>query len=1144
MKTIDLSLEGPDLSRHGIVEAHAGTGKTWTVVNRLVLPFLVDGPPGGPRGHVRELVIATYTEKAAGELRERIRAGLESAIASTEDPSARVHLDDCLKTLGEAWIGTIHGISLRLLQSFPFETGMPFRTEIVSDSDGLEDCLQAALVARDGPWRSLAEGFRESLAEEGLQKLLGEALEIAKALMAPDAEVDLPTEEESRAELQRLESEARPFATRWIETVQAELVPELAKLASLPKQRKIKNLLEKWQALDPANPPFTVQEISSTKKGFPDFDAADPVQAKAMEVWKRAEGLHADLLGERVDDLAEARECAEVTPENRAKAAFLESWARWTVDLWKGRKRREGLLSYADMLGRLVEAMGNEAFLREIRGRVRMGIVDEFQDTSREQWSIFRKWFLGSGGTGRLFLVGDPKQSIYSFQGADVSSYREACGEIAAQGALKYILRRNFRSLPEVVEGVNQILLSHPAWFGDPSWYTSENRSLVPERVAVEGASRLWGESPVRLFRAEGTKPDRMSEWADVVADAVGGLRGTMVRLPEGPGWRTDRLLDWGDFAVVVHTRKEAAHFEAAFDRMGIPWTVYKQAGVFASRSAWEWIVFLRSLGRDDEAARSGRLAAVTRMFGVDPAEFRPEVHLDPCGPVQSWLERWRTLAAKSRWAEVLESARRDTGWENRILAGPDPDRQWMDHRQVRCWVQEQLQAGEGGPAEVARRLARLAKGDETESGDKNLVQRATDRERVQILTMHASKGLEFPVVFLGGGSNPPRQKRTRKWIDPAKGTRVRPSFLPEPVVSKRQTTEEDRRLLYVAMTRAQLLCGVPCFREKNGKPADRLAEALGSAVCGSGTNFAEWPEIDTDGGIDPRRADEAASTPRIVSAEDRSRLGLARRIVRQASFSAVVRGHGEATLEGRVGRSEEDSAKDIVVDPWLPKGARTGDALHEAIEALLAPDADPSWALAEGPIPDTVVDTVRKTLLRAGLGSVPALRVADLLKRLLAHPLALPGASGIVRLAEIPARDRRCEVEFHRAVGRDGSPARGPGEIASWVVGHLDFLFRVDKIWYIADWKSNWLPDWSRESIAASVASHRYDLQAAFYADAFRTAWPGETLGGGAWIYLRGLLDGCPDPVWTCRGSDLSDSDVAFALKAWMAPSPGGYAP
>jgi len=1139
---IDLSRAEVDLSHHGIVEAHAGTGKTWTIVRRVILKALTRPDD---RLHVRDLLVVTYTDKAAGELRTRLREGLEEELGRIADTSLRAHLEDCIRNLGEAWIGTIHATGLRLLRAYPFESSLPFHIELVDDGDGLDGALLPVLESANGPWWTCPTEARERLGEHGMESLRREAAALARSLVDPSAFHDLPDASECASQARSIAGRMAGPGAELVRRIQSQLVPRLRGIPSVPRARKVPGLIRHWEALDAASPPLRAGELCPNKADDPGFDLLKPEEAEAHGIWQTALSHFQELLGELAPLHAHWARMRDLAPEVRERALFVEAWAKASLARWTEQKRADALISYADILSRLAEALEDPRFLAEIRSRIRIGIVDEFQDTGRASWRIFQRWFSprpGPAANGVLFLVGDPKQSIYSFQGADIATYREACSELDAAGALRYVLRDNFRSRPEVVEGVNEILLAAPSWFGSGIDYETERSSRAVEREPVEETG-FRPHPSVRVAQVSGNAASARASWAIQVARSILSWNGSLVRIPRGDSWSDPRPLCWADFAVLVQGRRHVAAFAQTFREAGIPWALYKQEGVFSSRSAHEWKVVLDGLGEGPVAQEARRLSAFTRLFGVPVGSPGPS-HLSPEEEslAETWLG-WRLLAASERWSELLRAIS-NSGWTSRILSGGDADREWMDHRQVRQWILESLLSGEG-PAQVARHLGRLSQGEDVESREVNLLQRATERERVQILTMHAAKGLEFPVVFLGpGASNRGGKNRPAwSWIS-SRGVHVGSATLPAPPPVEIQRVEEDRRLLYVALTRAQILCGLPLVRDRQGNPADLLSKALIERFPEGirGNHSGDWETFEHSA---PRTSEGDASGPgpiAVVADSDLLALGLPQRMVRQASFTALVRGSGGYTLEGRVGRSEEAAPQDDseVDDTWLPRGAKTGDALHEILELLLSPQADLSWVLDGTPLPARVETSTRDLLRRHGLGRVPAGPVLDLLRRVLSCPLSLPDGSGTVRLAEIPAVDRRCEVEFHRAVDGRGLPVMPSSPHAAWVVGHIDLLFRRLGAWYVVDWKSNALPSWSVAAVEESVRSHAYDLQARIYAHAVRDALPGERFGGCLWIYLRGFSKTGAAAFWSNTADSSEDFLVERALAEWLGPLPG----
>lgn len=1006
-----------DLFNHAVIEAHAGTGKTFTIVG-LVLRMLRER-----KLRLSEILIVTYTEKAAGELTDRIRKSLLKAIAEEPDAVDRPHLEECLKELPECLVGTIHGICLRLLQTYPFESGTSFSTQLVSDDEGLDGALRE--VIRKGLWmpKDAPLGlFADLVGETSIDKHLDKARALAKVLMDPHA------------------------------------------------------------ILEPAG---------------------------IENEWTRED--------------AGAKE-----------ACFQARWALAAASLWIEQKSSQGLLSFQDMLGNMAKAVQEQAFRTILRSKIRVGIIDEFQDTSRLQWSIFKDWFLacdeltqGRATRPILYLVGDPKQSIYSFQGADVSAYLDACDHLESkEGADRHTLIENWRSLPSLIKGYNSVLSPDAEGMG---WFL-----LKSQRLAYEGVNQAKApdrkkdaenllpadldQAPVRIYQAVQKSAAGRGEYARLCAQWVKGLVGRTVDMPVGDKW-VPHVLSWGDFAVIAGNRKVAAPFRKAFDQLGIPWALYKQEGVFSSRVALELRAVLASLHQGPSEVGPWRKALSTRI-------------LDGNDEVLSALYE---IAVSLRWERLFHELQVMTGVQARLLGEQSGDREWMDLRQVTGHCLDWLVCGKGGLPELVEHLGRLDSSEEKAQDDRNLHARASEKSRVQILTMHASKGLEFPVVFLadGGFNNNPD---TWSWISFG-ALRVMPAISTssskiasgkktpwhdtvESLRKEAQTSRlhEKRRLHYVGITRPKLMLAMPCILSGNGQhdPLSKtLLPLIDQNLSGVGLlGKAPDPLSDFEG------ITAVGEKARIHTHEEVSALAVQKRMLVQTSYSQIQRESSlHLALDGRTGKAEEPFDEVPIsseADNWLPRGAHTGDALHEILETWLLPDRDLQW-VAAGEEPEVEKDDERvgAVLEKHGLLRGKSLeearllesQVIELLRTVLTTPIELEGDR--FRLCDLPSQDRRPEVEFHWAFGADGldlSPGEKP---KGWMVGYIDLLFRHKGRWHVLDWKTTSLAEWSASRLEGSMESHGYLLQADLYRRIVQRSLPeGEEMGRAVYVYLRAFAD------------------------------------
>ena len=1162
--------DGIDLSRHGILEAHAGTGKTYTIV-AMVLRLLET-----ERMDLRRILLVTFTQKAAGELLERIRDGIAERARETHDPDLAAHLRNCLGQLGDCWIGTIHGVALRILRAWPFESGLPFQTELVDDSDGLESAARE--VWRGNPWGMSPDDLALLGDGKPVAALVDRVLELASGRLDPDMVllpgegVDIPAwrDESSRTreaslaleqELREADSTFLPWLRGRHEALQAIDRTGFSKSFD----GALANALKRWQSLLQAGTsrkPSDARGSSSAKSVADLLGKKDRTLPEAL----RAEIVLEDVVtrwrasyGSRLEDRATFE--AEMSRQVSAmRARVLADWARRTAGIWKDRKAREGLLSYQDMLEKLRDALRQDSFRSDLRKRIAVGIIDEFQDTSALQWDIFRLWFLEgvSPPAPRLFLVGDPKQSIYSFQGGDVRTYLKAKDELVAAGAAVHPLRSNWRSTPELLEGVNALLTCRP-WFGEHLSYTTAEQVGPPARSDSTPLQPRDFRTPVRVVRLEGSAGARRSRYADLVARSILTWKGQTVAVPKGKAWES-RTLDWGDFAILVQTRTSVPAFRRAFRRAGIPWALYKEQGVFASRAARELKTVLAALVEPPSRNALKLRALLTRFFAVPLDALDPATHLAPGHPTSSFLERLGGLASAGRWAQLAQALRRESGVERRLLAEPDGDRQWMDLRQVLDHCLEFLVVGSGGLPEVVEHLDRLARGEIRATEDRNLHARSTDRQRVQILTMHVSKGLEFPVVFLAPSGKPVSRGEPR-WIAQQEGRfrlHVAAKEVADPVLPKAQADEELSRLLYVALTRPKLLAVLPLHLDAKGqKSQDKLSEILldfGRDLPAS-LGWMDSPTLAASG-------IEATESVKIrggsVLRMDPARianLAMSSRTQVLSSYSAISRAQAAPGPEGRGARAEEHEPVAIMeaaasdpapaVDPpdaWLPRGASTGDAVHELLEALLRiPDL--SWAQGQD-LPVWVGELATRCLRAHGLPASLNERLGRLAMRLLGSPMPVAGCASPVRLCELPLHDRRPEVEFHCALdgqgnlvlaGRTHDPAR-PG----WLVGYIDLLFRHEGAWHVLDWKTTTLPSYETSALEEGMHEHDYRLQASLYAHVVGQGRSGSG-GGAVYVFLRavaGDLEGRDllPGIWTAPHRPEDAMSTRHRIGAWLA--------
>lgn len=1202
-----------DLLRHGVIEAHAGTGKTFTIV-KMVLRILEEPDPEGKPVHLRQILLVTFTDKAAGELKKRIREGLEDRIRELRRDGKEAivpHLENCLNNMHEAFIGTIHGVCLRLLRTWPFETGVQFTTELVDDAEGLEKELRVSMrtdwqdPGTGIPWaleRLLAEG--ERLEEKHFNSIVAMAENL---LDTENTELDRRACFNSIADVKKADNACGSSSMQLKKTLRhlIETAKEILKNPAGLNDRRtefVSSLARDWETgcLQPVLSPELVLRAGWVRKNSsfkfkPDLVAGEIALSTIVKKNPLVKTF-ADDYRAFADDKNWGPILDLPNTKRKLVLTMLCDAAELLCSRWNRAKREKGLISFQDMLRLMHKAVTcNGIFCGSLRGRLRFGIIDEFQDTSILQWKIFKKIFLDDAGSGgpRLFIVGDPKQSIYAFQGADVISYLDAKTAIEKQNGKIYGLVNNFRSLPEIIDGYNTVLGREK---DGPDWFGFDGSAPGTETIAYPDSARgglLAGpperkdrrpvtlrEKPLQVMVLEGSAGTRRSTMARWTSLVIRTLVGKHIAVPDGGTW-TERPLDYRDFAVIVESHSAARPFLERFQEDGIPAVKYKMEGVFQSPMARDLHAILRAI-LHSEGGPAPRLAALlTRFFNRRPADIDPEKALEFCTGgagcngdrlcIAHALEEWTACAERRLWSRMFSSIEGRTGVRERLIRLADGERHLADLRQVVDHCIEKLCRGNLTLEQLVEHLGRLLNEEESAGQDKNLFTLATDRSSVRVLTMHAAKGLEFPVVFAVPGSSDKPNKGMVKaaWISGGHKRHIMPAGQGadidslfnnemvkisswgeggnggiEIVTEERngpslQSTQERRRLLYVALTRAQAMLFVPAQVQE--KTADWLFCPLPS----------RWPDRDLtprllhllaegklprfDAGSWEKQAAQGRAVPETDDRLDPewtlpedarkasdelqqriSKIDLPGAVCLLTSYTELS---SRAAAERSLDRSgEEPPEKNICQKPVLPGGSGTGDALHRALEELLNADKKQIDEIMGNN--DTLNLLVRRHLDHNGVlknMDKPAIQnavdvAAKYVKRALETPLELPGG-GTVTVAELDRKDRVPEMEFMLDAGN------------GWVLGYMDLVFRVNNDnakypwrYFVLDWKSDILEKYDKEAVQTCFDERHYDLQAKIYSHALDKYLQGllgggydprRNLGGSVYVFLRGLEGG-----------------------------------
>ena len=1044
---------GSERDRTLFVEAGAGSGKTRALVDRVEL-LVRSGAP------MESIVAITFTEKAATELRDRIRRRLESIEADPADPDRAV-ATAALQQLDGAAVGTLHSFALRILSEHPVEAGLPPGVEVWDEiSSGIE---------MDRRW----QGFVEDLLED------------------PEAGRSLLILEVSRVRLDHLRKLAVQLDANWdlvetgipldapappptdTEPVRAAVAEALTLQAACAHpddslRRRIGELepyLERLAAGDEIDRLEAVRGLSFEK--FGNFGTAGnwpgPID-KAEAHW-------------RLKDLIEAAN-GLVEAANQAALEHLASrLAAFTLDA-AAERRNSGRLEYHDLLVRarwlLRHPERGPAVRSALRQRYRHLLLDEFQDTDPVQIDLAvllgcgqpdvadTPWHELDTDPGRLFFVGDPKQSIYRFRRADIAMYLQARARFDDHARLV----TNFRSVPGIIEWVNAV-------FGRLIVYAEGSQ---PEYTPLQArrprggrgpAAAVVGADPIAAdLDADGLRRAEAASVADAVAAVLN--QGWEVGEDGADGEPSLRPARAGDVAILVPARTSLPALEAALDRAGIAYRVETSSLVYATQPVRDALTALAAA--DDPTDELAAVAALrSPLYGCgddDLAHWRiglggqfslyAKVAEHMGHPVADGLAHLRELHEARRWTSppmLLEKLLRDRGaLETAVVAGRPRDA-W---RRLRFLVDQARAWADAGGRDLRGYLewARLQGAENARVTETVLPE--TDDDSVRILTIHGAKGLEFPVTVVSG--------LTTQLARPARGPTV--AFPPgrPPAIRLRagvesggfeqwqpideQMDEHERlRLLYVACTRARDHLIVSLTRlagSKRRTAASILAEA-GAAGAGAVRLKTAKRTPTTRGSAMPAPAPEvlAPLLDRETWLAERA-AALARAAAPEAvSATGLARSAAESDDPG-LAKAEPD----LELPPW--KKGRYGTAVGRAVHAVLQ-----TVDLATG---EGLEDLARAQTTAEGVDS----RRADVVR------LARAGlATSVARAAAASRHWRELWV---------AAPVAG-----RLVEGYIDLLYEGPDGLVVVDWKTDRVE--SDDDTSALLA--RYRLQGAGYAAA-----------------------------------------------------------
>ncbi|MBT0089483.1 exodeoxyribonuclease V subunit beta [Vibrio alginolyticus] len=1165
-------LEPMTFPLHGarLIEASAGTGKTFTIAG-LYLRLLLGHGSAETRHRVPltvdQILVVTFTEAATAELRDRIRARIHDARIAfargqSSDPVIQPLLNEfddhkqaaeillqAERQMDEAAVYTIHGFCQRMLTQNAFESGSRFNNEFVTD----ESHLKAQVVA--DYWRRNFYPLPFTLAGE-IRQLWGSpsALlsDISNYLTGAPLSLSVPAMKGNLADLHTENlKKIDELKAQWRESQDDFLT--LISDSDINKRSYTKKSLPTW--LEAVNA-WAATETTG-------YDYPDKLEKFAQNVLlektpKGSAPQHA---------VFEAIETFLANPIS-LKAPLLAHAIEHCRVMLANAKNQKQWLSFDDLLTQLsasIDTDESELLAARIRTLYPVAMIDEFQDTDPLQYSIFSRIYLNNPECG-LFMIGDPKQAIYGFRGADIFTYIKARNQVSAH----YTLGTNWRSSADMVQAVNQVF----ALPDSPFIYDSDI-PFLPVKYSPNAEKRIWtmgGQKQPALtywLQEADDKPLPKGEYLTRMAEATASqIQTILTQAQQGQACLVNgekqKAVQAGNIAVLVRTGGEGRMVKQALADQGIA-SVYlsNRDSVFTSSVAQDLQRLLQAV-LTPENDRALRASLASELFALDAASLDALnndeiVWENAVNEFKEYRKLWvqrgvlpmlRAVISKRHIAERLLEEGASSQGENgeRVLtdlmhigellqqASNELD---SDHGLLR-WLAQSISDAENGLGGSDDQIQRLE----------------SERNLVQIVTIHKSKGLEYDLVFLPFVFSY-REASEAKYYDAANDRTVLDITGNDASMKQadKERLAEDLRLIYVALTRAVYACFIGASPLRNGRSTKEPTGVHRSAIGYLIQNGQEGGINDLHQGLTkqqdeldcvvvadpPQKLEEKYVAPQ-EEVHDLSAKELQNPIDRNwriTSYSGLVKQgshHTEhdATIEITgfdIDSSEEQDEADLVEPErsifTFPRGARPGTFLHSLFEEIEftqpatteentqiilglmeSEQLDEEWL----PILQQLIDTVLATPLD---GKSLLLNQKEPSQRLVEMEFLLP-----IEVLSAPALNR--VIQRHDPLSAKAGDL-GFQTVQGMLKGFIDLVFEHQGKYYVLDWKSNHLGDdvthYHGEALKSAMADHRYDLQYQIYALALHRFLRSrlanyqyeQHFGGVYYLFLRGM-DGQSD--------------------------------
>lgn len=1067
MENSVFDLQTYDVTKNYCIEASAGTGKTYNIVK--IAKKIIKSPDTKVKD-LDEILIVTYTEKATNELRQRIRE----------------ELPEC--NVDNAPIFTIHSFCKTILDEFAISANSSLNLTMASDADLLflskqylrsGDILRDIFRAKQKDLQinedSIIESFKKAIAKYHLDSNYNEEPDIISFVNSKEMVYD------------------------WIYMDSFDVFYE--------KYSDFAAIYDYVVSHKDSKVSGVAAQIRESFGNILSYNGKDiPVSKKLSDDEKTKRKWLSDFKGQFKD-----LNIGKVLVAHYLKDFYIK---------WQEYKHKYTLQTFDDMIRTTREALmsKDKTFLNKVKNKYKYAIIDEFQDTNQKAFDIFKMIFMDKEDDKKIIVVGDPKQSIYSFQGADVEVYKKAYDYILENEGISSRLDTCYRATKPIVEACNALFKS----FKNLNFQESKYLTLAANEKEIIAKQNGFDVEIGFITSKNAAEPRHFAKFAvEQIIKNCSFVDDKHTYLQIGEKTKTGEKLrntSFKDVTILVKSRSESVYIEKELKKVGIPYIKYKDTNLFLGRECAHWISLLEAIMVEDFTGYNRKYlkrALFTEFFGYSLKEIADKVfEKDEISEV-ALINKWKLLVLENSWEELIYSILFDTNMISR-LSELNSIQSLSQFKQIGTFCLDYL-IKTNNILDLIEELKSLSKGSNDEDDESgSIVKKATDFNCVKIMTIHASKGLTLPVVVsVAGIKNIPNSSACYTYHDDD-GKPIL-SFNKDPKVTD-ETKNEWERCHYVAYTRPQYLMIFPTYGE-HGESSSGITDKISSFVA---DNEKLCSDLDFDNEpydvlkekvkeILEKTSSGNKPVDRLTKDEQKANLNslvdtkFSRAAFRHSYSSIshnkkmeVVNFDGESEIIDREGKIDQTinltglDTNGVQVDAYYdsnlvdqqftdnyPKGKYFGNALHEIFEVI---DYTQTNLDLHRPI-------IKEKFESYGLKVNDEIYAStlELIDRVLGAKIPLLNSKNAAEhqyfyLKDLKNKDKLPELVFDLRMDNLNK------NLNNFLNGSIDLLFKMDDKFYILDWKTDRLNDegfdsYSKKESLKSRVDRCYSVQRVLYA-------------------------------------------------------------